>query len=134
MQKTLVIIKPDGVQRGLIGEVIKRLERKDLKITEAKLIKPSEDLIKEHYKEHSQKSFYSELIDFLTSGKAMVMVVEGENAIPIVRSLVGETDPLCAAPGTIRGDFALSKTKNIVHASDSIESAVCEINLWFGEV
>ncbi|MDY0235125.1 MAG: nucleoside-diphosphate kinase [Gudongella sp.] len=133
MQKTLIIIKPDGVMRGLIGEVIKRIERKDLKITEAKLIKPSEDLIREHYIEHKDKSFYNELIKFFTSGKAMVLVVEGENAISIMRLMVGETDPLCASPGTIRGDFALSKTQNIVHASDSKESATREIKLWFGE-
>lgn len=132
MQKTLIIIKPDGVKRKLIGEVIKRIERKDLKVVEAKLIMPSEELVKEHYKEHKEKNFYNELIEFFTSGKAMVLVVEGENSITIMRSLVGETDPLSANPGTIRGDFALSKTQNIVHASDSEESAIREINLWFG--
>ena len=133
MQKTLIIIKPDGVKRGLIGQVINRIEKKDLKVVEAKLIKPSEDLIKEHYKEHSGKVFYKELIEFFTSGNAMALVVEGENAILIMRLLVGATDPLIAAPGTIRGDFALSKTENIVHASDSVESAVREIDLWFGK-
>ncbi len=134
MEQTLIIIKPDGVKRKLIGEVIRRIERKNLQVVEAKLIMPSEDLIKEHYKEHSEKSFYNELIEFFTSGKAMALVVEGENAIPIMRLLVGETDPLRALPGTIRGDFALSKTQNIVHASDSAESASREINLWFGQV
>ena len=134
MEQTLIIIKPDGVKRKLIGEVIRRIERKNLQVVEAKLIMPSEDLIKEHYKEHSEKSFYNELIEFFTSGKAMALVVEGENAIPIMRLLVGETDPLRALPGTIRGDFALSKTQNIVHASYSAESASREINLWFGQV
>lgn len=132
MQKTLIIIKPDGVKRGLIGQVIKRIERKDLTIVEAKLIMPSQDLVKEHYTEHKEKSFFNELVTFFTSGKAMALVVEGENAIPIMRSMVGETDPLIAKPGTIRGDFALSKTQNIVHASDSEESAIREIDLWFG--
>lgn len=132
MQKTLIIIKPDGVKRKLIGEIIKRIERKDFNIVEAKLMVPSEDLVKEHYKEHYEKSFYNELMEFFTSGKVMAIVVEGENAIAIMRSLVGETDPLSAKPGTIRGDYALSKTQNIVHASDSVESADREIKLWFG--
>lgn len=133
MQKTLVVIKPDGVRRGLMGEVIKRIEKKDLKIIEAKLIRASEELIKVHYQEHSEKSFYDDLVSFFASGKVMAMLVEGENAIPIMRTLVGETDPILAKPGTIRGDFALSKTQNIVHASDSVESANREINLWFGQ-
>lgn len=133
MQKTLVVIKPDGVRRGLMGEVIKRIEKKDLKIIEAKLIRASEKLIKVHYQEHSEKSFYDDLVSFFASGKVMAMLVEGENAIPIMRTLVGETDPILAKPGTIRGDFALSKTQNIVHASDSVESANREINLWFGQ-
>lgn len=132
MQKTLIIIKPDGVKRKLIGEIIKRIERKDFNIVEAKLMVPSEDLVKEHYKEHYEKSFYNELMEFFTSGKVMAIVVEGENAIAIMRSLVGETDPLSAKPGTIRGDYASSKTQNIVHASDSVESANREIKLWFG--
>ncbi len=132
MQKTLIIIKPDGVKRKLIGEVIKRIERKGLEIVEAKLIMASENLVREHYKEHREKSFYNELIEFFTSGKVMAIVVEGEKAIATMRILVGDTDPLLATPGTIRGDFALSKTQNIVHASDSAESANREINLWFG--
>lgn len=131
MQRTLVLIKPDGVKRKLVGEVISRIEKKNLSIIEANLVLPSVDLIKDHYREHKAKPFYKDLIEFLTSGRVMALVVEGEMAISIMRLLVGETDPTCASPGTIRGDFALSKSENVVHASDSIEAARREIDLWF---
>jgi nucleoside-diphosphate kinase len=131
VERTLVLVKPDGVHRGLVGEVISRLERKGLKLVAAKLVLPGEDLVKTHYAEHEGKPFYQPLIDFLTSGPVMAMVVEGEGAIAVVRNLVGPTDPAAAPPGTIRGDLGLQVSRNVVHASDSPASASREIALWF---
>ncbi|UCC93589.1 MAG: nucleoside-diphosphate kinase [Thermoplasmata archaeon] len=131
MERTLVLVKPDGVHRGLVGEVISRLERKGLKLVAAKLVLPSEDLVSTHYAEHEGKPFYEPLVDFLTSGPVMAMVVEGEGAIAVVRNVVGPTNPATAPPGTIRGDLGLQVSRNVVHASDSPASAEREIGLWF---
>jgi nucleoside-diphosphate kinase len=131
LERTLVLVKPDGVQRGLVGEVISRLEVKGLKLVAAKMVLPDEGLVKVHYAEHEGKPFYGPLVDFLTSGPVMAMVVEGEGAIAVVRNLVGPTNPANAPPGTIRGDLGLQVSRNVVHASDSAASAEREIGLWF---
>ncbi len=131
MERTFVMVKPDGVHRGFIGEIISRLERKGLKIVGMKMTKISTELAKEHYAEHKEKPFFNNLVDFITSGPVVAMVVEGKNAIKVVRNLVGATNPAEAAPGTIRGDFGLDVGRNIVHASDSPSSAEREISLFF---
>lgn len=133
MERTLVLVKPDGVHRGLVGEVISRLEGKGLKLVAAKLVLPDEALVRTHYAEHEGKAFYGPLVDFLTSGPVMAMVVEGDNAISVVRNVVGPTNPATAPPGTIRGDLGLQVSRNVVHASDSPDSARREIDLWFPE-
>ena len=132
MQKTLVIIKPDAVKRGLIGNVIARIEAKGLRIEKMEMMLMGKELAKRHYGEHEGKPFFRELVDFITSGEVIVMVVSGYEAVTAVRSLMGTTDPLKSAPGTIRGDFALEIGKNIVHGSSSAESAGREIKLFFG--
>jgi nucleoside-diphosphate kinase len=131
MEKTLVIIKPDGVERGLIGEIISRYEKKGFKITDCKMIKADRETLVKHYAEHEEKSFFEELISYMTRGKVLVMIIEGNNAIQIIRKLHGKTNPLDAEIGTIRGSFANSVTENIVHASDSKDSAEREISIWF---
>ncbi len=131
MEQTFVMIKPDGVQRGLVGEIIARFEKKGLKIKGLKLIKVTEELAAQHYREHQGKPFYPGLIQYITSGPVVVMVVEGSNAVKEVRKLNGATNPLDALPGTIRGDFAQDIGRNVVHGSDSIESAQREISIYF---
>lgn len=133
MEKTFLMIKPDGVQRNLIGPIVSRLENKGFKIAGAKLMNVSEDLAKTHYQEHQDKPFFGELVDFITSGPVFAMVLEGENVISTARLVVGSTNPQEAAPGTIRGDFGLTVGKNIIHGSDSPESAEREIGLFFDE-
>lgn len=133
MEKTFLMVKPDGVQRNLVGTIVSRLENKGFKIVGAKLMNVSEDLAKTHYAEHSERPFFSELVDFITSGPVFAMVLEGEDAIKIARTVVGSTNPAEASPGTIRGDFGLTVGKNIIHGSDSPESAEREINLFFDE-
>lgn len=133
MEKTFVMIKPDGVQRNLAGNVISRLENKGLKLKGLKLMQVSESLAKTHYGEHEGKPFFQSLIDYITSGPVIAMVWEGENAIEVARNIMGETDPKKAAPGTIRGDLALTIGANIVHGSDSPESANKEIDLFFSQ-
>ena len=133
MERTLVLVKPDGVQRGLVGTVIDRLERKGLKLVAARMVHPDRSLVEIHYAEHEGKPFYGPLVDFLTSRPVMAMVMEGEDAIGVVRTVVGPTDPATAPPGTIRGDFGIQVSRNVVHASDSPESARREIDLWFPE-
>ncbi len=133
MERTFVMIKPDGVQRGLIGEVISRIESRGLKIVAMKLIQVGEEMAKRHYKEHIGKPFYDGLISYITSGPVVCMVVEGDGAVSLLRSMAGATDPKKAAMGTIRGDFAVMIGRNIVHASDSIESAEREISIFFEE-
>lgn len=133
-ERTLVLVKPDGVRRGLVGEVIGRLERLGLKILAMRLLRVDEDLAARHYAEHVEKAFYPELVSFITSGDVVAMVLEGESAIAAVRKLMGPTDPADAPPGTIRGDYGLEITENIVHGSDGSESAAREIGLFFPEI
>ncbi len=131
MERTFVMVKPDGVQRGLVGEIISRLERKGLKIVAIKMLKITEEMAKRHYEEHKSKQFFSSLVSYITSGPVVAMVVEGNNAVKVVRKLVGATNPSEAEPGTIRGDFGLDVGRNVVHASDSLASAEREIGLFF---
>ncbi len=131
MERTFVMVKPDGVQRGLIGEVISRLERKGLKIVAMKMLWIQEELAREHYMEHAEKPFFQALVDYITSGPVVAMVVEGKEAVKVVRTLIGATNPIEAAPGTVRGDFGMDIGRNVVHASDSLESAEREISLFF---
>lgn len=133
MEKTFVMIKPDGIRRGLMGEVIRRIERKGFKITKLQLMKPSEELVENHYIEHREKPFFKELVDYISGGEVLSMEVEGENVIEIMRLMIGHRDPKLALPGTIRGDYACSITENIIHASDSTESAKRELSLWFNK-
>ncbi len=131
MERTFVMVKPDGVQRGLVGEVISRLEKKGLKIVAMKMLWIQEELAREHYAEHAEKPFFQALVDYITSGPVVAMVVEGKEAVKVVRTLVGATNPVEASPGTIRGDFGMDIGRNVVHASDSLESAEREISLFF---
>lgn len=131
MERSLVLIKPDGVQRGLIGEVIARLEQRGLRLIAARFLWPSRELAEKHYEVHKGKSFYEGLINYFTSGPVMATVWEGPNGIAIIRKIMGATCPLEAEAGSIRCDFALEKKRNVVHASDSVESAQREIALWF---
>ncbi len=133
MNRSLVLVKPDALQRGLVGELIGRIEDKGLKIAALKLMEVNEELAKEHYREHVDKDFFSDLFEFITSGPLVAMVVEGERAVSVIRNMMGATDPFEAEPGTIRGDFGLDLTKNLVHGSDSEESARREIDLFFEE-
>jgi nucleoside-diphosphate kinase len=125
------MVKPSGVERSLIGEVVRRFEARGLKIVGLKLMKVTPKLAKEHYAEHKGKPFFGELIDGVTRSPVVAMVVEGESAIPVVRTMMGATNPVDSAPGTIRGDFATELSENIVHGSDSKASAKREISLWF---
>ncbi|MGB9813745.1 MAG: nucleoside-diphosphate kinase [Thermovenabulum sp.] len=134
MEKTFVLIKPDAVKRGLIGSIIQRYEQKGFKILALKMLDVPLELAERHYEEHRQKPFYGELIRFITSGPVVAMVLEGPNAIKLVRMLNGATKVEDALPGTIRGDFALTTQENLVHASDSPDSARREIALWFPEL
>ena len=130
-ERTLVLIKPDAVRRGLAGEILRRFELRGLEIREARLLTVDQELAKEHYAEHAEKPFFGELVEFITSGLTLALVLEGEGAIATVRTTMGATDPADAGPGTIRGDLALSMPDNLVHGSDSPESAAREISLWF---
>jgi nucleoside-diphosphate kinase len=133
LERTLVLIKPDGVQRGLVGEVTTRLERRGLRLIGAKFMHVSQDLAETHYAIHKGKPFYEGLIGYITSAPVMAMVWEGPSAIAAVRQTMGATRPVDAAPGSIRHDFALEVGRNLTHASDSIENGVAEVNLWFSE-
>ena len=130
-ERTLVLVKPDAMQRGLAGEILSRLERRGLAVRGAKLVVVERSLAEQHYAEHAEKPFYGELVDFITSGPTLALVVEGESAISVLRTTIGATNPTGAAPGTIRGDLALAMPDNLVHGSDSSESAEREIGLWF---
>ncbi len=131
MEKSFVLVKPDGVQRSLTGEVINRFERKGLQLTGLKMIQISPELAAKHYGEHQGKPFYNDLINFITSGPVVAMVWQGLNAVTVIRNMMGKTNPAEAASGTIRGDFALFMGNNVVHGSDSTESAQREISLFF---
>ncbi|MEJ2013233.1 MAG: nucleoside-diphosphate kinase [Anaerolineales bacterium] len=131
MEQTLVLVKPDGVQRGLIGEIISRLERRGLKMTAAKFQSVSRELAEKHYAVHKGKPFYDGLISYITSAPVMAMVWQGPNAVQAVRQTMGATRPVEAAPGSVRHDFGLEVGRNLTHASDSPENAEAEISLWF---
>ncbi len=133
-ERTLILVKPDGVARGLVGEVLARLEAKGLRLVAAELRTLSRDTAEQHYAEHREKPFFGSLVDFITGGPLLALVVEGPRAIEAFRALAGATDPVKAAPGTIRGDFALEVQNNIVHGSDSPESAAREIGLFFPDL
>lgn len=130
-QRTLVLVKPDGLQRGLAGEILSRLEKRGLKLIALKLLQVDRELAERHYAEHLGRPFYPGLIDYITSGPVVAAVFSGLNAVAVVRSSVGATHPLEAAPGSIRGDLALEKGRNLVHASDKPESAEREVQLFF---
>ena len=132
MEQTLVLVKGDGVRRRMIGEIIRRIEAKGLDIETLKLMDVSHDLAEEHYAEHREKPFFEELVEFITSTPVVAMRVQGKGAIKVMRNLMGATNPAEAAPGTIRGDLALSLPDNLVHGSDSPESAERELGLFFG--
>jgi nucleoside-diphosphate kinase len=130
-ERTLVLIKPDAMQRGLAGEILARFEQRGLEVRAAKLVHVDHELAERHYAEHREKPFFGELTDFITSAPSLALVLEGEAAIGVVRTTIGATDPTKADPGTIRGDLALAMPNNLVHGSDSAESAEREIALWF---
>jgi nucleoside-diphosphate kinase len=131
-EETLVIAKPDAVRRGLVGEILGRIERKGLRVEEMRLTRIDRDLAERHYAEHRDKPFFGELVEFITAGEVVVARVAGERAVSVVRTLMGPTDPAEASPGTIRGDFGTLITENLVHGSDSPESAKRELDLFFG--
>ncbi|MFP3286416.1 MAG: nucleoside-diphosphate kinase [Acidilobus sp.] len=133
IERTLVLVKPDGVRRGLIGEVISRFERKGFRIVAMKMLRMSRSQAMEFYSVHADKPFYKDLVEFITSGPIVAMILEGDSAISVVRNMIGTTDGRKAAPGTIRGDFALSIQENVVHASDSPESYEREYKIIFSE-
>jgi nucleoside-diphosphate kinase len=133
MEKTYLMVKPDGVQRGLIGEIVSRFERKGLKLIGAKLMNVTEALAERHYAEHKGKDFYERLQNFITSGPVFAMVWEGDQAVSLTRALIGKTNALEAAPGTIRSDFAIHTNFNLIHGSDSVESAQREIGIFFAD-
>ena len=133
VERTLVLVKPDAVRRSLCGEIIAGLERRGLALRGAKLVQVDQELAGAHYAEHRGKDFFAGLVSFITSGPTLALVVEGESAVSVVRATMGATDPAKAAPGTIRGDLGLSMPDNLVHGSDSPESAARELALWFDE-
>ena len=130
-EQTLVLIKPDAVERKLAGDILARFERRGLELRAAKLLTVDRELAEEHYAEHKEKPFFGELVEFITSGPTLALVVEGEGAIATLRTTIGATNPADAQPGSIRGDLALAMPDNLVHGSDSSESAEREIGLWF---
>lgn len=131
MERTFIMVKPDGVERRLVGEIVRRFEQKGLRLVGMKLLLPSRELAENHYAVHRERPFFQDLVNFITSGPVVAMVWEGLNAVRLSRALIGATNPLDAAPGTIRGDFATEITTNLVHGSDSVETAEKEIALWF---
>lgn len=133
MEKTFLMVKPDGVQRNLIGEIVARFEQKGFQLVGAKLMQVSDELAENHYGEHKERPFFGELVEFITSGPVFAMVWEGEDVIKTARTMMGATNPAEAQPGTIRGDFGVTIGKNVIHGSDSPESAEREINLFFKE-
>ena len=132
MERTLVLVKPDGVQRGLVGEMLSRLERKGLKVVGLRLLQVPREMADRHYAVHAGKHFYEGLVEFITSGPVAAIALEGPDAIATVRRVVGQTMPNEAAAGTIRGDLGISGLRNLIHASDSAETAAFELDLWFG--
>ena len=133
LEQTLILAKPDAVRRSLAGEIVARFEQRGFRLRAARLLQVDRALAEEHYAEHREKPFFGELVDFITSAPTLALVVEGENAISVVRTTMGATNPKDSAPGTIRGDLALAMPDNLVHGSDSPESAAREIGLWFSD-
>jgi nucleoside-diphosphate kinase len=133
MDRTLILVKPDAFARGLTGEIIARFERKGLQLVALRHMTVTRELAERHYAEHAERPFFGELVDFITSGPIVAMVLEGANAVPAARQVIGATNPLEAAPGSIRGDFAVLTGQNMVHGSDSPESAARESALFFGD-
>ncbi len=131
LERTFLAIKPDGVQRGLVGEIIRRFEAKGFTLVGLKLMKVSRELAEQHYDVHREKKFFAGLVDFITSGPLVAMVWEGEGVVAAARKMIGATNPLTSEPGTIRGDYGVSIGRNIIHGSDAIETAQREISLWF---
>jgi nucleoside-diphosphate kinase len=132
VQSTFIMVKPDGVRRGLVGEVITRMEHKGLQLEAMRMLTIGDELAARHYAEHTERPFFADLVAFITSGPVVAMQWSGESAVVVARTLMGDTDPVEAAPGTIRGDFAIEITENIVHGSDSPASAERELALFFG--
>lgn len=133
MERTFIMIKPDGVQRNLVGEVIRRFENKGFTLVGLKMLQPSRELAEKHYAVHKERPFFQSLVDFITSSPVVAMVWEGEGAIASARKIIGATNPLNAEPGTIRGDYGVNVGRNLIHGSDAPETAQEEIALWFGE-
>lgn len=133
-ERTLIVVKPDGVQRGLTGEILARFEKRGFKLVALKMLTVSHELAEEHYAEHKEKPFFPSLRDFITSSPVVAMVLEGQNAIPLSRQMIGATDPLQAAPGSIRAEYTMDKQANLIHGSDSPEAAQRELGLWFPEL
>jgi nucleoside-diphosphate kinase len=131
VERTLVLIKPDAMQRRLAGEILARFERRGLDVRAARLLTADRDLAERHYAEHAEKPFYGELVAFITSAPTLALVLEGESAISVVRTTIGATNPVNAEPGSVRGDLAMAMPDNLVHGSDSPESAAREVELWF---
>ena len=131
MQKTLLLVKPDGVQRGLVGQIVSRIEQKGLKLVGLKLMRVNQELANQHYGEHVGKPFFNDLVDFITSSPIVAMAVEGDNVVQVMRVIMGTTNPQEASPGTIRGDFGMTIGMNLIHGSDSAESAERELSLFF---
>jgi nucleoside-diphosphate kinase len=132
-ERTLVLIKPDAMERRLAGEILRRFEQRGLAVRAAKLVQVDRDLAGRHYDEHAEKPFFGELVEFITSSPTLALVLEGDSAVAVVRRTMGATNPVDSAPGTIRGDLALAMPDNLVHGSDSLESAEREIALWFSD-
>lgn len=133
IQKTFLMVKPDGVKRQLVGEIVDRFERKGFELKGAKLMQITEELAKKHYAEHAERPFFGELVEFITSGPVFAMVWEGENVISVARLMMGATNPAESAPGTIRGDYSTTVSHNVIHGSDSLAAAEREIGLFFNE-
>jgi nucleoside-diphosphate kinase len=133
VERTLILVKPDAMERGLLGEIVGRFERRGLVVRAAKLLNVDRELAERHYAEHAEKPFFGELVGFITTGSTLALVLEGEDAVRVTRATIGATNPVDAAPGTIRGDLALAMPNNLVHGSDSPETAAREIELWFGD-
>ncbi len=131
MERTLVIIKPDGLVRGLVGDIISRFEKRGFTLVEGKLMQADRVTVEQHYEEHRGRSYFEELVNYIVEGPVFVLVIEGNRVIDTVRTMIGNKDPVIAQPGTIRGDYANNITKNIIHASDGISSAEREIGIWF---
>ena len=132
LERTLILVKPDAMSRGLAGEILARFERRGLVVRDARLVEVDRELAERHYAEHAEKPFFGELVSFITSGPTLALALEGEGAIATARSTIGATNPADATPGSIRGDLALAMPDNLVHGSDSPESAERELELWFG--